>query len=306
MFETNPLIQKMAQSERWAISSKNKHPLSVKGINAFNKNPQFRQFRDNSDLVSLNDIEQISVLDDANRAYRMNAVINRIIAIDIESYAPEDVKEHLLQLPFGYGEISKSGGIHLFVELPIRVIQNMKYIPILGTNFATGKTWGFEVLTQNHFITFTKNEIPSNPKGRMDILMELLDLLAQKAEEKNAFKKAEYQVQNKDIINDNVRFVAGEISQTKKQNIDTLDVQDFANDYSRMEWHAAMSIAGTITMKRKATPQLYDGITDNEIITVIYKILKKHLDHRDKHNSYRDGLPYLKYIAATAWSYCNK
>lgn len=306
MFETNPLIQKMAQSERWAISSKSKHPLSVKGINAFNKNPQFRQFQNDSDLVSLTDIEKISVLNNANRAYRMNAVINHIIAIDIEAYASEEVRQHLLKIPFGYGEISKSGGLHLFVELPIQVIQQLKYIPILSTNFATGKTWGFEVLTQNHFITFTKNEIPSNPNGDVNILYELLDILANKAEEKNAYQKSKYRIQNEDIINDNVKFIAKEIPQSKKQNIETLDMQSFNNDYSRLEWHAAMSIAGTIATKRRNSKELYEDITNNEIITVIYKILQKHLEHRDKHESYRDGLPYLKYVAANAWAYCNK
>ena len=49
-----------------------------------------------------------------------------------------------------------------------------------------------------------------------------------------------------------------------------------------------MSIAGTIATKRRNSKELYEDITNNEIITVIYKILQKHLEHRDKHESYRD------------------
>lgn len=299
MFETNNLIQKLSKYERWTISSKNKEPLSLKGINPDDTNPTFSYYHDDSDLVSLDKLNQIKILKDSARTYRMNSLTTNIIMIDIETNVNPEAREMLLSLPYGYGEISMSGGHHLLVEIPENLVFEPKYLPILTKNFAHAREWGFEVITKDHFITFTKNEFPQHATNP-DMLIQFLDFLADNVETVSTKIKVE-----DDVSMRNVKLLAIHIPEELKSEITDLNILDFSNDASRLDWQAAMKISGYIHYITTVDNQklLFEDITDSEIIETIYRILNKRLEHRDKYDTQRDGLPYLKYVAQDAWNY---
>ena len=306
MFDNNPTILKMANYPRWTVSTKSKEPLSLKGITPTTPNPNFRRYHDDSDLVTLNEVNAIGVLKDSNRAYRMNSLVSNIIMIDIETHVLPEVKSYLMTLPYGYGETSMSGGTHLLVELPNNITFNPKYLPILTHNYAKSKDWGFEVITSNHFITFTKNEIPKNNNPSASTLTKLLDLLASEIKEsENKIAIANPNSGNSEVDFENVKYLASLIPEDIKLEINQLDPKNFNNDLSRVDWQASMKIASYIKFlrDRSAYAPLIRDSTSAEIIETINQIISKRLTHRDKHDTSRKGLPYLKYTSMDAWEY---
>lgn len=306
MFDNNPTILKMASYPRWTVSTKTKEPLSLKNVQPMAPNPNFRRYRDDSDLVTLPEVNAIDVLKSSNRAYRMNSLVSNIIMIDIENHALPDVKNFLMTLPYGYGETSMSGGTHLLVELPDVITFNPKYLPILTHNFAKSKEWGFEVITNNHFITFTKNEIPKNPAPQHETLIKLLDLLTSEIKDDgNKIAIANPNSVDSEIEFENVKYLASLIPENIKLEINELNPKDFNNDLSRVDWQASMKIASYIKfLKTRSTyAPIIKEFSSAEIIETIYQIINKRLPYREKHDTYRQGLPYLKYASMDAWQY---
>ena len=306
MFDNNPTILKLASYPRWTVSTKTKEPLSLKNVQPMAPNPNFRRYRDDSDLVTLATVNAISVLKDSNRAYRMNSLVSNIIMIDIETHVLPEVKDFLLTMPYGYGETSMSGGTHLLVELPDTITFNPKYLPILTHNFAKSKEWGFEVITNNHFITFTKNEIPKSQKQDSSVLTTLLDLLASEIQDsENKIAIANPNSGNSEMEFENVKYLASLIPENIKLEINQLDPKAFNNDLSRVDWQASMKIASYIKfLKDRSTyAPFIREFTSAEIIETIYRIISKRLPYREKHDTYRQGLPYLKYASMDAWQY---
>lgn len=298
MFEHNALIQKLSNYPRWTISSHDKIPLSMRNINPDDPNPQFQMYAHDNELITLPELNDIKALAGAVRTYRMNSIENNIIMIDIENHIDPAKKAELMHLPYGYGETSMSGGTHLLVEIPEKLVFNPKYLPVLMKNFARSEDWGFEVITNNHFMTFTKNEIAPNI-GDENKLIALLDFLAE-----NIVSKKTIQInETSDINMENVRLLAIQISLVVKNEISQLNFVK-CND-SQRDWQASMKLAGHIyqLLNVPTNKILFSDITDSEIIEVIYKITSKRLDHRDKYDTYRDNLPFLKYVASNAWSY---
>lgn len=306
MFDNNPTILKMANYPRWTVSTKTKEPLSLKNVQPMAPNPNFRRYHDDSDLVTLSQVNAIQALKDSNRAYRMNSLVSNIIMIDIETHVLDDVKELLLTLPYGYGETSMSGGTHLLVELPNSVTFNPKYLPILTHNFAKSKEWGFEVITSNHFITFTKNEIPKPTNPQTETLTKLLDLLASEIQDtENKIAIANPNSEDSEVDFEKVKYLASLIPENVKLEINNLDPKNFNNDLSRVDWQAAMKIASYLKFLKDTSSYrlIVQDSNSAEMIEVIYQIIKKRLPYREKHDTYRQGLPYLKYASMDAWEY---
>ena len=97
--------------------------------------------------------------------------------LDIEPKCPYNIKKHLLQLPYVYGETSMSGkGIHLLIPKP----NNINDYPDALIKTQLKEDHGYYELLVNHYATFTGKEIPLPTKVN-DFTEKLYKSLAQNA-----------------------------------------------------------------------------------------------------------------------------
>ena len=315
-FFHNPLIQKIKDEKYWTVSDKMKRPLDA---NELNKGEfKLASFQDGNPLVSLTELQNNKNLIATNRAYWLHSKENHVIALDIEKTATPEFKKMLLKLPCDYAETSMSGlGIHMLIEIPNEAIdESSKY---LFNEISVLKTPNkdLEIVFNNHFITLTKQQITfirreETNKNHTKQLARFLSFLVE-MDEKNKEKRKKAKELKASLTNTDELSDFGKLLIHRLKEIDfNKTPENYNNDLSSYEIGMAVFYAGQIEkiikniVKDKNTKYLKNdakNFTDEESILVVYNILSEKLDYREKHDEFRDGMPWLMYRAKDGVSY---
>lgn len=314
------IIQKIADDERWTISDKKKRPVDAKHLLETYEVRHARVYDDPYPLVNLHKLNADENLAETNRAYRLQAQNNRIIIIDIEPKASVELRQFALDFPAHLTEISTNGGVHLMIELPEKVITpENEYI--LTSTVIKSPDDTFEIICNDHYITFTKKFVLDKPaadyinneddfKRLESFLANIVEMDAEAQENRELKKQMAIEFDDSDINLEGIEKLLDSTS-----FIDFMDRQsekspkDFNNDQSRYEGSVATACAGHVFRfvqnleDTQVLKHTFAHFTENDWIYAAYLMTKFVIPEREKHLEIRDGLPWLLYNAQSGWTF---
>ena len=312
-FYNNPTIKKLAGKEKWTFSttkalSKDDPAKKPMDINAFAESGKLigASFTDgNKPFTTLERVCEI-IPEVTNNTFYLDYMEDNIVVLDIEPSCPQDIKEKLLKLPYLYGETSMSGkGYHLIFETP-KIAS--KYPDAMGKDRLTHPDHYYEIML-NHYITFTRNTLPIQLEtSDISEFEDLFESLAAHAKAKLDTEKI--QIDNidtseipyfKDVFN-TMRYQKPKLTyeeyvkreQAKENEMDRKDTSLSGYEYSVLGFY--YNCLEKLLFTNIAHGYEY---TDKEKAIIIFKVAQENLDHREKHDTVRNGMPFLLYIVST-------
>ncbi|KRL78132.1 hypothetical protein [Ligilactobacillus equi] len=328
-FNNNPTIKYLGQFPTWTISiiqkkedgKLGKIPVNasaiIKGQTSFHKSEDFCSPQTPGNMLTLPELNSNPKLYGINRTWHVDAKATKVFAIDIENDLNSGVVENLMKLPFLYLEESVSGGLHGL--LPFTDELQAKYPMLVDTTVvkqrlnADGQDLGtFEVFFKDHFITLTKatKDIPPVSKtAAFEFLDQFLQGVEQ-AKDKSLANQGNRQVVKGDtpeiseIISDSLTDQAlDQLFRMSPINYDGGDLSKYENAVvykaANLIKHAFLSSEPMMTMNVK---KKYHKLSVEELSYAIYLTVKKVVSYRKKHDSKRNGMPYLLYLSANCVS----
>lgn len=313
LFKQHPIIQRISENKRWTVSNDNKLPLNTHDLmSGFIRLANV--YDEVNPLTTLNALDDNENLDAVNRTYHLNASQNRILMVDAEPDAPDDVLQRVLAFPAEYTEISRNGGVHLLIQVPEHLItEENRYL--FDLTVIKDKDLNVEYLFNNHFCTFTKKittdkpisdiNDPSYQQAITKLLNGIVAIDAKTKALREALLAQREVLVNTDDINTKLvsRITTLDGVQSLKRRLAQKSLADYNNDNSRYESAIASSYAFKIieTMnninKSKKLKPLFDGFDESHIIHTVYVLLKESIDYREKHSTTRQGLPWLLMVS---------
>ena len=315
-FRNNNLIKKMASEANWTFSTKEKMPVDMEVLLS-KYYITGASFKDKNPLVTLDRIDAIPELVPLNRAYYFHAKDNHIMIIDIEKTASEETKKFFMQIPANYGEVSMSGkGIHLLIELDDKEIpEEARYI-IESVSVLKLPSKDAEFIFNDHYCTFTKNQIPviqkdNNNKLHNEIIRDLLMNLVKLDSKNKKIREERQKLTMHYEDNFDHTWLHETISDSVSEDKFGKTAEDYNYDESRWEMAYAtfvlnktMSLINKIKRSKKSVAKKdVANLTDSDIIYIAYEVLKMNLPHREKHDEERRGMPWLLYLTNNAFNY---
>lgn len=337
-FIQNPLMQHLADDPHWTVSDDSKRPVNARVL-LDTGDVRNARFDGESPLVTLNELDANPNLQAVNRAYRLRARENRVIAIDVEPEAPDAMKQDALNMGAHYTELSKNGGVHLLIRVPDDLITDdnrymfddlsviKETVPKVENGPDKGKearSAYYEVLFNDHFVTFTKRMLTQKPcvdyatdpvakQQLADFLHNIVQMDAKKKQERELAKQ--YRIgMVEDMLDDEKEEMLDEFLSLRPfenalQQAGEKDVSDFGGDYSRYEMSVANGLAyHTLRVQKLAKDtmsfkKIAETLTEQDMAYAVYLMLKDIVPYRDKHDEDRDGLPWLLFTAKRAYEY---
>ncbi|MBD5585263.1 MAG: hypothetical protein HDQ88_09290 [Clostridia bacterium] len=292
-FHDNTFIQSIEKNCKWTISDPtDKKPINIREV--LNGKPKVfgATTHDEKSLATLEELTDGAVTettDIINCAYWLQIPYDDYVCLDIEPKCPDDVRQSLLELPYVYGEVSMSGkGYHLILPLPDDYATNPDYRNVQNKAQIKEKHGWYEVLTV-HYVTFTRKTLPP-ATGNGSFPMLLKDLAKTQKPTIRAKGPKKYEDIDISTIPDGKKLY--DLLLRCKIN-KTLD--DFENDHSLF----LFSVIGRYRrkldcfIKTAAIQKNGHEYTIEELCTLITKVLQDTLEHRDKYDTKRNGIPYL-------------
>lgn len=335
-FRQNPLIQHLANDPFWTVSDDDKRPVNARILleKGLVFNAKFENNKE-SPLVTLHELDDDPKLQAVNRAYRLQARVNRVIAIDVEPHAPEEMKQQVLAFPAHYTELSKNGGVHLVIRVPDDLIteQNKYMFEELSVfkepvpKDEKGKeirSAYFEVLFNHHYMTFTKRMDTQKPcvdynqdriaKQKLEAFLQtIVQMDEQKKKERELAKQYSVHIMNQLLDEEKQKqlqkFLSLKAFNEAIEQASHKKVEDFGKDYSRYEMGVATGLAFHTTKIHKLAKgtrsfsSLAKSITEQDLVYAIYMLLKDIVPYREKHDGNREGLPWLLFTSKRAYEY---
>lgn len=304
-FYNNPLIKLISKKPKWSFSNpESKKPINVSDLKMLLNSRDTRinvhgaDFHKPDNMTTLDDLID-SVPNLPNHAYYLDCKTDGFIVLDIEKTCPKKLKDAFLKLPYLYGEYSLSGkGIHLIAPLP----KNFKDFPdYMDQPKLQEKNHYYEILL-THWVTFTRNTLPK-PMSKGEAGYTYEDIYKHLVSENHTahnvnlddFMDKKPKIKNEDAI----LSLMDEFKYSKT-------VEDFPQvgrlgDYSKYEFGMAAFLYWHMKYLIKNTP-IFDvkDYNDNSYAWMVYELLQKRLEHRSKHDTFREGMPFLLFIAASA------
>lgn len=287
-FYEHPFIKSIKDNKKWTISTNKKMPIDIFMHESFNCITG-ALFTNSHALTSLNHLCELFPRA-KNHAYYMDALVDNFVLLDIEPKCPDDIKQKLLETNYVYGEISMSGkGVHLVFPVPDCIDD----YPIVKNKIVMKEEHGYYEILLQHYVTFTRNQIPKSKIKNQDNFIKIFKELAEKQKEHNVtdvdIKDMEPDIPKKDeIIN---ILSLQKFGKTPK---------DYHDDMSFYEWAAIEFLMKKLDMLLKTTIAKQDHVySDNERAWLVYKTLPNIIEERDKHYQRRHGLPWLLYLCET-------
>lgn len=257
-------------------------------------------FYDGESLIPLPDIIRFfakhkQIL--TNCCYYLHSSVDNFVVLDIEPDCDESLKQQFLNTPYIYGERSLSGkGYHLVYPLPDWLSD---YPAAEGKTVIKDKKRDFEIL-MCHYCTFTGNSIPPAAQTTSDFFDRTFKELAaiQEVKEKRQIELTDIERPDypySDRILELLEYAA-------RTWMDMEHKRPFLNKNGTRD-HSAYEFAmiGYLYKKYKSIMQT-DVIkanpypfTDNHTAWFIYEAVRNTLPERPKHNTERNGMPYLLY-----------
>lgn len=275
-FMNNRLIDKLQNEPYWTVSDTEKRPVDVNEIIKTGK-IKLASFKNNNwPLAPLSEINKDPrLLPVTNRAYRLHAEDNRVICIDMEKTASEEIRNALKKFPVDYAETSLSGeGRHYLIEVPEELIpEEAKYL-FDDMVVVKSEDGSFEVFFNDHYVTLTKNILPPSeytlkrideePEHRYKITRMLTVLAEIQRVRKLASKNSETYIP--DVVFENLTPYEETLQETIKKQLNPYDasssfktLSDFQMDHSRYELYLATSIASRIIKINDRIQKLLSG-----------------------------------------------
>lgn len=290
-FYKHPFIQSIADNPRWSVSDKNKCPIDMIELIENNRiNGANPYDNDYNPCISLPDL--IDFLPDAsNHAYFLDAIAEKWVVMDIEPTCPDEIKQKLLNTKYLYGEISMSGkGYHLIFPLPACAIN---YSVAMGKPAMKEEHGYYEILI-SHWVTFTRNMIApasdtADPES-FDVVFEEL------AKQQKEVKHKEFELSETDI--EKIPYFEKIVEILIRQPFYKTE-SDYDHDLSKYEYSYLAFLYTKMQMLIKAAPLKSHTYTDSECAWLLYTLAKDRIPYREKHETYRQGLPWLLYLSKT-------
>lgn len=286
-FYQHPFIQTIKDRPHWAISDKDKRPIDIKYLQWEHKIIGADVTKDYNPCVTLSEL-LAQIPNAANCAYYLDAIIDNFVILDVEPDCTDELKQKFLNTNYLYGEISLSGhGYHFVYELP-KIL--LKYPAAQQKTIMKGEHKYYEILL-NHWVTFTGKQIPKNENPTIDFV-EIFEYLACRQTEIirtdiSIEDLKPNEIHEEDLI---LRTLSGQHYMKTPE--------DFDNDVSRYEY----GHMGFLHFKMNCmlqNPMLKDRhtYTPTEKAWLLYEAAKQQIPPREKHETFRDGLPWLLYLA---------
>lgn len=293
-FANHPFVQSIAQNDRWTASTKTKMPIDMnrlrtKGIIIG------ASFADgNQPLVTLPELIE-TIPDATNAAYNLKQALDKFFIVDIEPECPADVRDELLRLPYTYGELSMSGrGFHLVFERPDPI--PVKRPELFSVKPAVKHPGGWFEFLFNHYVTFTGNAVVhTDPSAEIGIerLWEVFDEIS---ENTKILTTAELTGEIPDLEEIELgEFIVDLLSDNSNPYRKTVD--DFNGDTSKYEFGIAGFYNKRLNSLLSTTAYEDHDYTPEERTRLLYEIITRMTPYREKHETVRDGLPWLLYTA---------
>lgn len=292
-FLDNTFIKNIATEPRWTIS----HPAEKKPMDAYlfmNESrlagASFKRgYNPLTDLYTLVDWLTSSNMYPTNLTYYLNGEINRQIVLDIEPTCPKGIaNDFITSLPWEYAETSLSGnGIHLGLTLPKNHTLRFDKLTVLQSPDSY-----YEYLFNNHYITFTMNQICSVSAGAADNVMDYIAPLYKDWDKKQLEKKEFALSETKPNIPEEAYLLS------ILRNVQfSRTLSDYGNNHSRYEFACGCSFLYKIKKLINITKLRNITYSDSMLTWLVYDCLVNYLDPRPKHDTYRNDLPFLLYEA---------
>ena len=299
-FYNNPIIQSIAPVEKWTVSDKTKRPIDMKALIERQEIWGASFKRGYNPLVDLNTLRQ-AIPNATNNAFYLDAERDGIVVLDAEPYCPDQVKELFLGLPYLYGETSMSGkGIHLIFKLPHLILERY---PNAKTKMALREEHGYYEILMNHMVTFTRNVIPRKPilydNSVFDNIFELLASQATVTVKAESINAEDIDISSIPYSHTIINVLKG---QTYYKKLTDFVCDKGANKYdnSKYEYNMALFYYQRFQRMTQGTFKMKDHeYTAEEKAVIIYEVIKEKIEHREKHDTLRNGMPWLLYIAST-------
>lgn len=285
-FYNNPIIQSIKDNPKWTVSDNTKCPIDMFWL-------EYRHVIRGAESMSepsLTTLTKICELlpDAANNTYYLDALTDKIVVLDIEPTCPKAIKNKLLKMPYLYAETSMSGkGIHLIFPLP----DCIEDYPIAQTKVRMQHENKFYEILLNHYITFTRNALPicTTPSESFE------DLFREMAAKQKETIREDIDVDVMDVENipKSEKILDLLMCQKYKKT-----VEHFDNDTSRYEYgHMGFLYYKLKFILNVSSIKEAHDYDDSEKAALLYTAAKDLIPYRDKHDTYREGLPWLLYIA---------
>lgn len=296
-FQNIPFIQSIANNNRWTVSNNEKRPTDMVALR--DRHILIgASFKDgNQPLVTLSEL--VSILPNAaNTAYNLKQTLDDFVVLDIEPKCPADVRNELLLLPYKYCELSMSGhGYHLVFDKP-----KTQHMDILMAKPTIKHERGWYEFLLNHYVTFTGNIlIPADGVTMKPIeeYYKVFDDLASKA----VIQKTQ-QIDTSDLpeLEDIPMF--DEIVSLLKQAKFPKTLKDYPDeshpdkegDASDYEFGMCGFYNGKLKLLLDTTKyKKAHEYTLQERIVLLHAIVSEIAPYREKHDTVRDGLPWLMF-----------
>lgn len=307
-FYANPAIGALAPACRWTISGRlgedgadqgRKAPVDVRHMlagctpNCRHEGPLRGAFRlDSTCLMDLDELTAAVPLA-ANVAYRLQSSTDGVVVLDVEPDCPPEVSAALLAIPGAlYSEVSMSGhGYHLLFPLP----SNAAEFPDAADKAVLREEHGWYEVLLDHWVTFTRTPVPSSvvaaPSGgtpsTLDALYASLAALA----------KPSPLVSPAVLGTDGSPDLPMEdwiVEQTLEDARPRLKTPDaFGNDMSRWEFSTLGILSGSMHLPLVSARSLGNEYSGSDEAWLLYRAASQVLPHRPKHDTTRNGRPFL-------------
>lgn len=290
-FRNNPTIDSLASKSKWTVSTKNKMPIDMYDLQYKGK-ISGAQFTNELSLVTLDALHQL-LPDASNYAFYLDALIDKVVVLDIEPTCPDDTRQMLMAIPCLYCETSMSGkGVHMLLRLPEKILE--QYPDARNkTSFQEKHKW-FEILI-NHYVTFTGNQITAiigeDVDGKFD------KVFAELADQQKSTTRADIEL-DRDPDPPETQYseiILEQLYQATRYYNKTLD--DFYGNHSSYEFSFTAflnsKLNNLLAIPEIAQEHMY---TDAERAWFIYTVLSNKLTPRPKHNEERNHMPWLLYL----------
>lgn len=295
-FYANQFVQDVKNDPRWTMSTPEKVPIdmdhlvfnhTVKGLYDFPKGMYALD-------TLLAECDRIK-LNPPNHTYYLDVAVSGYMVLDVEPSCPDEMKAVFLRTDYVYGETSMSGkGYHLVYKCPADILD--KY-PAAAKKQAVKEEHGWYEFLLCHFVTFTRHMLPPAP-ATADVMPYF--------EQCCAMQRDNTKIEDFDMDGERPNNVPHEkcimnILATYKYK---KTLADFNGDHSRYEFGMASAyhrmlanVIRTFNTTMKANDAPAHDYTAKEMAWMIYEMLVDRLEWREKHDTFRCGMPLLLYRA---------
>lgn len=288
-FYQNKAIQQIADVPRWTISTEDKMPINIRKF----INTDYKIVEGCKDEVTqcMPLFEMMDKIPNAlNNTFYLECNRDKLVVLDVEPTCSAELKDKFLNLPYMYIERSMSGlGFHLIFRLPDLIND----YPELKFKRAWKSPDNTYELLLNHTITFTRDTEGIKESNNSESFSELFEELA-KVQNQTIAKEVDIS----EIRPDDIPLEEYILQKLAESPLLNKDLPDYNNDTSAYEMGQIIKLVNNFYYfinTDQIMKKLNHNFDDNEIAWLIYEELKNRIPYRDKHNTLRNGMPYLLY-----------